>query len=1021
MIGLLEQKFSKLASRRFGLAICLVGHAGMGKTHTAELVLKALPIKSAFLHATANADSFFLRLPKANRVSGHTETTLRNLQKGELKLLAAPDAIAAWLVSLAPFVLHLEDIHEASTEQQIFWNAVAKALKATRGVGILATSRGFLLPEFEALPLEMLSSEASQALLATKLGAALPKAALDWILARASGNPLFLLEFLKLLLRQGSLWSDGEHWHWRVPEAKSIPSSLEALIENILQPIVADTVLTNVFALRILIADSLELWQPASQLLTEPFEAARLALQKYGVLNSFFNIAHPLFSEVFRQTQKTSLQVAARQLLQVAPPVMAAALLELAELEPLQAKAMLEKAIAELEQNKQVRQALYLKVQLLELEVTPERSKSAFELAKILVLHDPKVAVQLLDVVIESPELRVQGLLKKAAWLSILGSFEVAQRTLGLLPKNLTTEQVQQKILVELVVWSSKNDLECFRQTIAIWENYPEIHKLARANEYRIVVHAYTSLGNSEMAWHWIRVAESLLSNSLTSQALILNSICNLHKEEKQYSKAIEAAKRGIALLKTQVETGQADVNELGQYQVLWANLSSSNIWVNQFMQAVIAAQNAIVLNVQFEINDPTTIMICKLNLAASFRRLGQFEQAENYFLEHLPVILENHEIFLPMVYLHLTMLYSQRGGSLDEVLAMKYARETLRTANKDSENYGETKRKLIELEARFGNLETAKKLLAEIELGSGVTPWQHAFILERQNSQSAAVKALLEAQNNPHFSEEKDLIELELVRLTQDQKLALDLEQRLETKELGGLLFVLHRYMPQLKQVQNKPVQVSFRIANLGSLQFERDGLPVQYKAAKGRELLGLLSELRLRGQSEIRQLELLDWLYPNLDESAAISALQQLIYRLRNSLGQNVIVRTATGYALGAEVQTDAETFLQTADSALWRGAWLADFAGGQDSMARNRIYQALTAYIENMILKTPSEAARLALIWLEAEPYELGAVMLAKDSLLASGDVLGAEQVYNQALVRFHEVGMPLNPLETVASRA
>ncbi|MEY4530899.1 MAG: hypothetical protein RLZZ156_1620, partial [Deinococcota bacterium] len=625
MIGLLEQKFAKLASRRFGLAICLVGHAGMGKTHTAESVLKALPIKSAYLHATDNIDSFFLRLPKANRVSGHTETTLRNLQKGELKLLAAPDAIAAWLISLAPFVLHLEDIHEASSEQQMFWNAVAKALKATRGVGILATSRGFLPSEFEALPLEGLSVDASQALLTTKLGAAIPKAALDWILARAGGNPLFLLEFLKLLLRQGSLWNDGEDWHWRVPDGQTMPSSLEALIENMLQPIVSDTELTNVFALRILIADSLELWQPASQLLTESFEAARLTLQNAGVLDSH-RIAHPLFAEVFRQTQKNSLQVAARQLLQVAPPVMAAALLELAQLGKVEARAMLEKAISDLEEHQLVRQALYLKVQLLELEITPERPRLAFELALVLVLHDPKVAVGLLDMAIKAPDMMVAALLKKASWLATLGLFDDGKRTLELLPTNLTREQVRQKILTEINVWSAKRDEGSFRQTIALWEAHPEIQDFANAIDYRIIANAYLNLKNTKMAWHWISVAESLPSNSLTAQAVILNTICNLHKQEKQYQKAIEVAKRGITLLEPRVETGLADVNELRQYQTLWGNLASSYIWTNQFGQAVIAAQKAIDLNVQFGLGEALN-MTSELNLAVALRHLGQFDQ----------------------------------------------------------------------------------------------------------------------------------------------------------------------------------------------------------------------------------------------------------------------------------------------------------------------------------------------------------------------------------------------------------
>ncbi len=1015
MIALLEQKFSKLASRRFGLVLCLVGHAGIGKTHTAQLVLKALPIKSVSLHAIANSDQFFLRLPRVGRVAGHVQTTLQRLQRNEIKLTAAAEAVAAWLVSLAPFVLHLEDIHEASLEQQIFWNSVAKAIKTTRGVGILATSRGLPPSEFEALPLEVLSSDASQALLATKLGAALPKATLDWILPRASGNPLFLLEFLKLLMRQGSVWSDGKDWHWREPTALTMPSSLEALIENMLEPIVTDTVLSGVFGLRILIADSFELWQPASQLPNQPFEAARLTLQNHGVLDSQFSIAHPLFSEVFRHTQKQLLQLAARKLLPVAPPVMAAALLEFAKLEPLHAKALLEKAIAELEQNKEVPQALSLKVQLLEFINSPERPKMAFELALVLVNHDPKAALQLLDVAIEAPLLEVPVLLKKANWLAAFGLFEDGKRTLTLLPNHLTAEQNCQKIYQEILVWFAKKDSVGFQYLTQLWENHPEIHASASFNLYRTVAEAYANLGNTKRSWYWLEVAKALPSLSFMAQAVILNSMANLLKTERQYPKAVMAIKSGIALLEPQVKIAKADINELRQFATLQANLSSCYLWTKQYQEAVVAAQKSIKLTLEYNLGES---MAAELNLAAALRWLGQFELAERYFLEYLQTVRVTQAVFAPMLYAHLMMLYSQRAAALDELLAIKYAREILRITAATSDIYKEAKLKLIELEARFGHLEIAKKYAQEIQLETGFTPWQQAFILERQNSRDAAVKALSEAQNAPQFTEEKDFIELELVRMTQDRTLALDLEQRLKTQELGGLLFVLYRFMPDLEQRQKAPLQTSFRIANLGSLQFERDGLPINYKAAKGRELLALLSELRLRGQGEISQLELLDLLYLNFEESAAIAALQQLIYRLRSHLGQNVIVRTSTGYALGDEVRTDAETFLQTADSTLWRGAWLADFAGGQDSMARNRIYQALTAYIENAIIKNPDEAARLALIWLEAEPYELDAVMLARDALLASGDALGAEQLYSQAQVRFHEVGVQLSPLETRA---
>jgi tetratricopeptide (TPR) repeat protein len=1011
MIESLEQMLSSLASRRSGLAICLVGHAGIGKTHTAGLILKKLPLRSSTVHATITTEQFLKLVPRASRLPNWVTAMVQRLEHNEITLLGAADAVAAWLVSLAPFVLHLEDIHEANPEQQAFWNSIAKAIKAARGVGVLATSRGVLPSEFTAMPLEFLSSDAAETLLVVQLGAALPEAAKNWILSRAGGNPLFLLEFQKFLIRQGSLWNDGTQWHWRVPDTSGIPNHLEALIEHMLYPIVANEVLAQVFALKILIADSFELWQPASQLSKEAFEGACLTLQNHGVLNNQLQIAHPLFSEVFFQTQQHHLQFAARQLLQVAPPIMTAKLLKLAQVEASEARMILEKAIVELEEQQQVRQALYLKVQVLELMSSPERASLAFDLALVLVLYDPKAAIGLLDMAIQAPDVMVAALLKKASWLATLGLFEDGKRTLELLPKDLTPEQSGRKILTEIIVYFAKRELISFQHMVALWENHPEVHDLARFPEYRLVSHAYMELGNTKMAWHWIRVVESLPSNSLTAQAMILNTLCNLHKAQKQYPEAIEVVKRAITLLEPRIEAGQADINELRQCETAWANLASSYIWVNQFQQAVMAAQKGIELTIRFNLGDRMT---SELNLADALLQLGRFDEAEQYFLEHLPTVLIGYGVFIPIIYLHLTMLYSQRAGSLDQMLALKYARETMRAASVNAEDYKQAKHKLIELEARFGNLEIAKKLVAEIELETGFMPWQQAFILERQNSQGAAVKALSEARDALQFNEYKNFIELELVRLTQDRTLALDLEQRLKKLELGGLLFVLHRYMPDLEPVAPvlSPVG-SFRIANLGSLLFERDGVNIKYKAEKGRDLLGLLSEMRLLKQSEISQLELLDLLYPNLDESAAIASLQQLIYRLRNTLGQNIIVRTPTGYALGAEVQTDAEVFLQTADSSLWRGVWLADVGGGRDSLARNRIYQALTTFIENTILKAPLEAARLALIWLEAEPYEVQAVMLARDAFLAAGDALGAERVYTQAQVRFHEVGVQLNP--------
>jgi DNA-binding SARP family transcriptional activator len=1015
MIESLEQMLSSLASRRSGLAICLVGHAGIGKTHTAGLILKKLPLRSSTLHATANVDQFFVCLPRVGRVAGSVETILTRLQRSEIKLADATEAIAAWLISLAPFVLHLEDVHEANPEQQVFWNAVAKAIKVTRGVGILATSRGLRPSEFEALPLEILSLADSQTLLTAKLGAILPSAALDWILLRANGNPLFLLEFLKLLLRQGSIWNDGSNWHWRVPNAQVIPSNLEALIENMLQPIIADSGLANMFALRILIADSLLLWQPASQLLSESFETARMNLQNLGVLDSHFRIAHPLFSEVFQQTQLHYLQLAARQLLQVAPPEMTPNLIELAQIEGDQARVILDSAIAVL-QPRSPRQAKLLEIQQLKYLDLKVRPHKALVLAREVAKFDPRSALQAIDLARLDRGLLIEATFLKIDWLGQLTQIQEAFEALQQLPVPLSQEAQIQKLQYTIGCQILRHELDRYRVALEIWELNPQIYASASISLICRVVTAYVYLENFEQARFWLAQAKNRSSCNLQELAEIENTDSNLLTETGQRFLALEAVKRGIALLKPRIESGLAEFNELTRYASLHNNLIGKLATIGLHSEAKKALEETLVLYQKHGISFNAGLL--EYRMAASLRVSGDFDLSEEKFHTIYQSIKHLNTPLPVFIFKELVWLYIFRGKQLDGMLALKYARFQMQTPPTNLDLLRIAKTQLLQTEARYGDLSIAEQILIELQQETGFMPWQQAFILERQNSQSAAVKALLEAQNEPQFAEEKDLIELELVRITQDRVLARNLEQRLKTQELGGLLFVLHRYMPELEQLQVLPEQASFRIANLGLLRFERNGKIISYKAAKGRELLALLSELRLRGQHEISQLELLDLLYPNFDETASVAALQQLIYRLRNSLGQNVIVRTPTGYALGAEVCTDAETFLQTADSSLWRGAWLADFAGGYDSMARNRIYQALTAFIENTLTQNPAEAARLACIWLEAEPYELDAVMLARDALLASGDVLGAEQLYNQAQVRFHEVGVQLSPLETRA---
>ena len=173
---------------------------------------------------------------------------------------------------------------------------------------------------------------------------------------------------------------------------------------------------------------------------------------------------------------------------------------------------------------------------------------------------------------------------------------------------------------------------------------------------------------------------------------------------------------------------------------------------------------------------------------------------------------------------------------------------------------------------------------------------------------------------------------------------------------------------------------------------------------------MLALLLEARLNKRNEINDLDLLDTLYPDLDEESAGSALRQLVYRLRSSSGSDVIARTGNGYTLG-EVQTDVEAFLNGANTQLWRGPFLNDLEDSWAGSVRGTVTQVLRNKVKELIEPDPVEALRLARILLEAEPYDLMALELGLRAAQAAQDGPGTNSLYFKARKRFGEVGEPL----------
>ena len=189
--------------------------------------------------------------------------------------------------------------------------------------------------------------------------------------------------------------------------------------------------------------------------------------------------------------------------------------------------------------------------------------------------------------------------------------------------------------------------------------------------------------------------------------------------------------------------------------------------------------------------------------------------------------------------------------------------------------------------------------------------------------------------------------------------------------------------------------------------------------RGRRRQELLALLAEARLAGRAEVSRLDLLDALYPDTSETQAKgeaqmnAALRDLVHQVRAEYGPGLILTTAGGHALG-EVLLDAEEFLADGDTRRWRGPYLAglDLAGLEaGGAARDALYLALRARAEALLDSDPAEVARVGLLMLEADPYDLESLRLTLNALRANRNHRSLGRVYAQARARLAEVGEAL----------
>jgi hypothetical protein len=126
-----------------------------------------------------------------------------------------------------------------------------------------------------------------------------------------------------------------------------------------------------------------------------------------------------------------------------------------------------------------------------------------------------------------------------------------------------------------------------------------------------------------------------------------------------------------------------------------------------------------------------------------------------------------------------------------------------------------------------------------------------------------------------------------------------------------------------------------------------------------------------------------------------------------LREQFGPDTIRSSDGGYALG-RITSDAETFLETGDTHLWRGEYLEGSDLGVGETVRETLHLALRNRAETILETDPNEAVRVGRLLCAADPYDLESLRLTLRALRASDNHKSLKSTYARARTAMLEIG-------------
>jgi tetratricopeptide (TPR) repeat protein len=1005
---MLESYLKPVLSKHRGLALGVWGEAGIGKSYTVATTLKNLPCQRLSLHATTPFTSFVGQLRKPKKFPLWAEKTLDKVKQGEeVESSNLITALSTSLAGLAPFVLHLEDIHEASSERLEFLNHLAQTVQKLKGVGLLVTSRQEPVGPFRAIRLGSLSREASDNLLEAELKAILPKEALEFIYSKAAGNPLFTLEYLRFLARQGHLWNDGKTWHWRKPAQEQMPVVVEALLEQMI--LQAKTVLIQSYVLEskaLLPLDaSNELWEKVARVNTEELIITTKSLNQQSIFKDK-SFAHPLFKEVTLKTlspeRKQNLSRRAINVLHD-DPVQAALFVEDAKLEREKSLELFTQAAAHLESINQKMEAVRYMEKALVYATEDKKGQLALKAAQLASKAGDAKALALAQKASHLLADNTEALKIVAHSYALKGNYQEMKVTLEKL------DSVEDDFYITCLFSAG-----AFAEIIQRIETSLDLEKL-NENSIYFVAWSYITNGNLTKA---LEISEKRLKQeqlTLGSKAELLDIRASVLHYQGQYQEADPIFSEIIELYRQANTAWDGVANGLRNRALNRKLMGKFREVIPDFLDSlnIYAERGATIYYAQ------TLVMLSEI-----YFMLGDYGKMEADLLESISIferVTPQH--FYVEALVNLSYLYSKHY--LNSVLAIKYSQKALEVSGQVGSTLYESMALIAASNADrlAGNLARAlergnkalelaesggfKELILKAQYNKG----QVLGVLDRQAEARVLFQTAIEECRQVGAIFGVYQIGLELAHLNKDLEAAKEHMHWFEERGLMNQVNIAKRYFPELAATDNPaivPITEDLpRLDVLGLMQVNPNNKQETIKGRKRQEFLAVLLEARISGRSEMNRLELLDTLYPNEDELKASNNLKELVYSLRDNFGTNAILTAANGYALG-NLDSDAETFLKTGDTSLWRGSYLQDLTIESQETVSESLYLLLFEKAKELLELNPKETARVARMLIDYDPYNQEYLKLCLQAFRATNNHKSLNRLYTEAKAKLAEVG-------------